>query len=34
MSAVTLIYALLFYLATAILVIGVTRKIFIYARTP
>ena len=34
MSAVTLIYALLFYVATAILVIGVTRKIFIYARTP
>jgi nitrate reductase gamma subunit len=34
MSVVTLIYALLFYLATAILVIGVTRKIFIYARTP
>jgi nitrate reductase gamma subunit len=34
MSVVTLIYALLFYLATAILVIGVTRKIFIFARTP
>lgn len=34
MSVVTLVYALLFYLATAILVIGVTRKIFIYARTP
>ncbi len=34
MSAVTVIYALLFYLATAILVIGVTRKIVIYARTP
>ncbi len=34
MSAVTVIYALLFYIATAILVIGVVRKIFIYARTP
>ena len=34
MSAVTVIYALLFYAATAILVIGVTRKIVIYARTP
>ncbi len=34
MSAVTVTYALLFYVATAILVIGVTRKIFIYARTP
>ena len=34
MSAVTVIYALLFYVATAILVIGVARKIFIYARTP
>lgn len=34
MSAVTVIYALLFYAATAILVIGVARKIFIYARTP
>lgn len=34
MSAVTVIYALLFYAATAILVIGVGRKIFIYARTP
>jgi nitrate reductase gamma subunit len=34
MSAVTVIYALLFYIATAILVIGVARKIFIYARTP
>ncbi|GAB4507018.1 MAG: sulfate reduction electron transfer complex DsrMKJOP subunit DsrM [Sulfuricaulis sp.] len=34
MSVVTVIYTLLFYVATAILVIGVTRKIFIYARTP
>jgi len=34
MSAVTVIFALLFYIATAILVIGVARKIFIYARTP
>lgn len=34
MSAVTVIYALLFYVATAILVIGVARKIYIFARTP
>jgi nitrate reductase gamma subunit len=34
MSAVTVFYALLFYVATAILVIGVTRKIYIFARTP
>ncbi len=34
MSAVTVIYALLFYVATAILVVGVARKIFIFARTP
>jgi len=34
MSAVTVIYALLFYAATAIFVIGVLRKIFIFARTP
>ena len=34
MSAVTVIYALLFYVATAILVIGVARKIYIYAHTP
>ena len=34
MSAVTVIYALLFYMATAILVVGVTRKVYIYARTP
>ena len=29
-----MIYTLLFYLATAILVMGLARKIFIYARTP
>lgn len=34
MSALTITYALLFYTATAILAIGVFRKIFIYARTP
>ena len=34
MSAVTAIYTLLFYAATAILVIGVARKVYIYARTP
>lgn len=34
MSAITIIYALLFYVATAILVVGVGRKIWIYARTP
>lgn len=34
MSAVTVTYALLFYLATAILVTGVAYKISIYARTP
>ncbi|MDH5513291.1 MAG: respiratory nitrate reductase subunit gamma [Gammaproteobacteria bacterium] len=34
MSAVTVIFTLLFYVATAILVIGLMRKIFIYARTP
>jgi nitrate reductase gamma subunit len=34
MSAVTVLYALLFYVATAILVVGVARKIFIFARTP
>jgi nitrate reductase gamma subunit len=34
MSAVTVLYALLFYAATAILVVGVVRKIFIFARTP
>lgn len=34
MSAVTWIYAVLFYLATAILIAGLARKIWIYARTP
>lgn len=34
MSAVTVIYALLFYVATAVLVGGVARKVYIYARTP
>ncbi len=34
MSAVTVTYAVLFYLATAILVGGVAYKISIYARTP
>ncbi|MCR4302196.1 MAG: respiratory nitrate reductase subunit gamma [Sulfuricaulis sp.] len=34
MSAVTVIFTLLFYVATAVLVIGLARKIFIYARTP
>ena len=34
MSALTVTYAVLFYLATAILVVGVARKIYIYARTP
>lgn len=34
MSAVTVTYALLFYLATAILVGGVAYKISVYARTP
>ncbi len=34
MSVVTVLYALVFYTATAILVVGVARKIFIFARTP
>ncbi len=34
MSAVTVIYALLFYVATAVLVGGVARKVYIFARTP
>ncbi len=34
MSFITFLYAGLFYLATAVLVIGVARKIAIYARTP
>lgn len=34
MSSLTVIYAILFYAATAILVIGVSRKVYIYAKTP
>lgn len=34
MSALTVAYALLFYGASAMLVIGVARKVWIYARTP
>lgn len=34
MSAVTVIYATLFYLATAFMVFGLGYKIYIYARTP
>ena len=34
MSSLTIVYALLFYTATLLLVVGVTRKIVIYARTP
>jgi nitrate reductase gamma subunit len=34
MTAVTIIYALLFYAATAVLVAGLAYKIFVYARTP
>ncbi|MGB4359493.1 MAG: respiratory nitrate reductase subunit gamma [Rhodoferax sp.] len=34
MSLLTIIYALLFYVATAVLVLGVARKIRLYAKTP
>lgn len=34
MSALTVAYALLFYAATAILVLGVARKCWVYASTP
>ena len=34
MSALTLLYALLFYAAAATLVGGVARKVWVYARTP
>lgn len=34
MSSVTMLYAIMFYAATAVLLIGVVRKISIYARTP
>jgi len=34
LSALTVLYALLFYAATAMLVVGVARKCWVYARTP
>lgn len=34
MSFLTIIYALLFYFATAVLLIGLGRKIYIFAKTP
>lgn len=34
MSVLTVIYALLFYIATLILIVGVGHKIYIYASTP
>jgi nitrate reductase gamma subunit len=34
MSILTVLYALLFYVATAVLVLGVARKIRLYAKTP
>ncbi len=34
MSTITVIYTLLFYVATAVLVVGVARKIRSYAKTP
>ena len=34
MSALSVLYALLFYFAASVLVIGVARKCWIYARTP
>ena len=34
MSAITIIYALMFYIATAVLVVGVGHKIIQYSRTP
>ena len=34
MSLLTIMYALLFYVATAVLVLGVARKIRLYAKTP
>ena len=34
MSALTVVYALLFYFAAAVLVGGVARKCWVYARTP
>ena len=34
MSALTIIYAILFYLATAVLIFGVANKVWQYAKTP
>lgn len=34
MNALTVIMAVMFYLASAILIIGVARKIYVYAKTP
>ncbi len=34
MSTLTIFYAILFYVATGVLVLGVARKIFTYAKTP
>lgn len=34
MSVLTVVYALLFYLATAVMVIGIARKVIQYARVP
>jgi nitrate reductase gamma subunit len=34
MSSLTIAYALLLYAATLLLVVGVSRKIYVYARTP
>ncbi len=34
MSALTIIFAILFYLATAVLIIGVAHKVWLYAKIP
>jgi nitrate reductase gamma subunit len=34
MPLLTIVYAVLFYVATAVFVVGLTRKIFSYAKTP
>ena len=34
MSALTITFAILFYLATAILILGVAHKVWLYAKTP
>ena len=34
MSAITVVYTLLFYLAFVLFVVGLARKIYIYASTP